>query len=760
MTSTVSNEPVGERGTLVSVVCSIAASPSAPNQVPDIEELEMCAKVQLCAEALSQSDLKLRSDQRAYMAKCRVFRERGLRTRKNLTPEERANLASGARSTSSVGKAVASAKAFGGPAPVPNVVKRKRPPKPTKPSSPKAQPASSYADIDLWLQEQELIGDMGTGETRSNCQPMGKGKGKKYSVVPGLRQSHDTREYARQSKFMSTVSPQVLYKLHSLQREYGRNTKDASLLTLATFVNNAKTVLSDSKSSEQARQQAEHERDDALALVRETFGVSADDAIAMMEGNGPSTSSATPFKVDPTLTKMPPPEALNPPVADVVSTDAPAAGCPLSKEEGKQPVKQEKVRLQSGPIAVTKTFREAVTGAAAAPAVASVPADGVPPLFPPKPVRRPDFSMTGNGLDVIERELRDAAAEEANEKVLSEKTLHPWKDNLLEKSTKAYYKGSKAKIQSSLLSRFPPPRPAPLAPSCFEDPPNHDDDPLPKEANAVLRGIELKKEVLKKIASSKGYSYVEHTTTVLAGDRDDRLVCNRNINMVREAHQVDRIIYGYSKFRMFIFAMLAAWVCTLSLVLEYCMISSIGYAGYFPSAIRPIFGVSEYPVLSAYVRLIFTSLQVYLFYKAWRMHSELHPTRDLYMRYGATMVAVITALKVAHFNVPLAIVTIIEYVTMFQAMRYTRLEYFYSPHALSMLLAELRASQTNSDVLRTNAYMHARRLTSCLPISDKHHNAVIDGTVQMLIDILNVTEPDFSIGLGVRATFRPVPVET
>ncbi len=96
-------------------------------------------------------------------AEKRRFEERGLRTKKKLSHEERRAFARMARPPP---QSKALKRAFGSKAPK-NKVKET-----TVPRTPQVrpQPEIRVGDIDAWIQGQELIGDFGTGETRGNAQ--------------------------------------------------------------------------------------------------------------------------------------------------------------------------------------------------------------------------------------------------------------------------------------------------------------------------------------------------------------------------------------------------------------------------------------------------------------------------------------------------------------------------------------------------------------------------------------------------------------
>lgn len=134
------------------------------------EQSEEELRVADVGSIVTSEDWKKHDNAKVAMSKTAKFRTRGLRTRKHLTPEQKAEYARVARSSSSVGKAYALAKLERtNPLQAPNAVKRNRPP-PRSRHQPPPQPIARAGDIDKYLSEQEKIGDWGTGETRGNCQ--------------------------------------------------------------------------------------------------------------------------------------------------------------------------------------------------------------------------------------------------------------------------------------------------------------------------------------------------------------------------------------------------------------------------------------------------------------------------------------------------------------------------------------------------------------------------------------------------------------
>lgn len=673
--------------------------------------------------------LKKRDGAKLYHAKLRQYSERGLRTRKPSTAAKRAELAKEARASSSVGKAAAMAAAFGGKRRPPQVVVRNRPPKLERPAA-MSQPASRYADIDQWIQDQELIGDFGTGETRGNAQMNRAGK-RKHAPL-----SSDTREFNRVARFDHKCSPQLAWALHK-QRQVGRSGKDASL---AVLVGARIKCAEISQSPDAARRQAELEEaiqlsEDAINQIRKDYGSEGTRAILELDARPGSVISKELSIYNDALQKgMTDEQAFNvayapaavveederPPVASTSSLEpedhedySSMLFC-MDEEAETRPPEEEPALLS-----------ELVGSAEEKPHVAVEPReepslwntlDHGPSPREPSPLPHPPLKKVG-------------APKLANNLVCQEYArLHP------------------------------PPPPAPFDPRPAVPPTHPVHDPANRRAKptqVALRGIELKNGVLKKVAEKMGYTSVEHDVALFAGDRDDRLVCNRNITMVREDHEVRRVTFGLSRFKIFMYAAVAFIVSAYSLFLEGLLISELGVSPYMPFYLKPLF-TSQSTWYFQTIRFLITCTQAILFYQAWHYHNVLAPTRDKYVRYTLTITGVIAALRVAKFSVPLSVVTILEFYFMLRAIARTQLTYHYSPHALSMLLSEMRGCHVNSDVVRSNAYMQARRLTSCMPISDIDHVTIIDGTVTLLVHLLEATEPDFTIGRGLRATFVPV----
>lgn len=133
----------------------------------DLELTEAIATVQDVSNTQPSEFWAKHDSQKKYNAKVKSFHERGLRTKKKLDKDQRAQYADSARKHSSVGKD--EAYAMWTDRKVPNVVKRSRAPKQLPPKVPE-QPRSRSSNIDEWIQGQSEIGDFGTGETRGNAQ--------------------------------------------------------------------------------------------------------------------------------------------------------------------------------------------------------------------------------------------------------------------------------------------------------------------------------------------------------------------------------------------------------------------------------------------------------------------------------------------------------------------------------------------------------------------------------------------------------------
>lgn len=705
-----------------------SALPAAAPSEAETEEVR--ALVRDLPVATNSKERKQRDQAKLYHAKCRSYTERGLRTRHKANQQERADLARAARKHSSVGADAAWADVFDGQRVTPAVIKRNRPAKARAPTAP-AQSTSRYASIDTWIQDQELIGDFGTGETRSNCQPP-----KRQTAC------HDTRESGRQWKFDQNVAPQVKAAMDRWRYQHNMGVKKSALNTYTQFAGEVERLSAQKSPDLNAVEVAIANRDDAASVIREVYGNQADEVFEGFSrpvGQCASTSSgqsklrtkisyaaAVASDVKPPTLE----ESVSVPAASSPSSATPAPATPAAKPQLK--------------FTVTTWPTEPV-------AVASAP----------------DPKGKEKLRDAVQPDAPIVLIDAANIKRGVVNVLHPVhvpphpadKDHAPPLPPDNYFDHPPRADKDHA-----PPPPAPFI--CDPPPPPHphpDPEPehiRPKPKKAILRGIELKKSVLKKIAHSKGYTHVEHTMAVFDGQRDDRLVCNRNIAMVKEEHQVGLVKFGISRLWLTFFGIFALMIAASSLAIEACIVYTTGVGGYFPSYARGLFPVVAHPQVSAFLRLVLTSCQVYLFYRAALINRMLNPSTVHYYRYVATGVAALTALKMAHFNVPLSVVTILEFVAMFSSMSRTRIKYYYSPHALSMLLLEMRALHVNPDVLRSNAYMQVRRLTSCLPISDVDHCTVIDGTVQLLVDILNNTEPDFTIGRGLRGTFLPLTSAT
>lgn len=136
------------------------------------EHLEVLALVADTKSAVSETDAKARDVAKVYNATCRRYAERGLRTNQKKSKSERAALAKEARATACCGPPLTTTSSKHSP---PACVVRGRAQNAHPRDLPPPQPASSYADIDLWLMEQERIGVTGTGETRSNAQTESNG---------------------------------------------------------------------------------------------------------------------------------------------------------------------------------------------------------------------------------------------------------------------------------------------------------------------------------------------------------------------------------------------------------------------------------------------------------------------------------------------------------------------------------------------------------------------------------------------------------
>jgi hypothetical protein len=313
----------------------------------------------------------------------------------------------------------------------------------------------------------------------------------------------------------------------------------------------------------------------------------------------------------------------------------------------------------------------------------------------------------------------------------------------------------------------PPPHPPPLPPPLkivdsnapFEAPPAYavrQDEP-----NACLRGVVLRNNILQKVVAEFGYGTFEHTCTYRAPpEHDNRLVNNRNVNRVKEVHQIGRLQMGISMFKMWFLITMMGIGIFYSLLAELALFELVGFRAYLPFYLRSFLPRPDSLVFCAAAQFFIQFFQVIIWFVIAQWHNKINPQPQRLAKYVAFALSIVLCLKYMKFGVPLSVVTIIDFMHMFSCARFTKRVLFYSPHALSMVLGELRGSSTNDVTLRSNAYLHIRRLTACLPIKDLEHLTVIDGTVELCMTLIKIQEPDFIIGRPLEGSFVPFVAPT
>jgi len=302
-------------------------------------------------------------------------------------------------------------------------------------------------------------------------------------------------------------------------------------------------------------------------------------------------------------------------------------------------------------------------------------------------------------------------------------------------------------------ARFPKPPRKPTAPLVQPPPAPCATTIKAYDGPAILRGLNVKRSVVKEYAHSLGFWSVKRTERNIAPcPHDDRLVSSRNVDRTAEIHNIQTLTLGKSAVQKVVMFVLILMAVSFVFCYDYIGLSTIGLDFVFQRS------AGEF---ARFVMKSYSFLPVIALGSLSFIAGKLKKTSTKPLRYYSFFIMVFLPVlkQVCGIYLPTSVFVLVELYHLYINWGPPSLVLDFSPHLVSMLYHEGMGQHQNDQILDGNLRLIARRLVSTLPISDYHHTSIVEGSLKLAGHLIRKSGSGFTICLPVSGLATACPLE-